>query len=163
VHGTWPPGPAWATPALKTSPPRRAVWAQSETLIVRELGVRHRAVPNGEDEAVPPTVSPLPPATRGGNRRVVRGVTPTLLAMVVPVVALVTWAPCGASARRLRQLRGARAGCGRSDGLPDAIGAVGTIVWLAMIRAVRRRQRWARLVAEGAPSGHPYVVPLSSE
>ncbi len=40
----------------------KSVWARSETL--RELGVRHRAVPNGEDEAVPPTVSPLPPATR---------------------------------------------------------------------------------------------------
>jgi hypothetical protein len=34
-----------------------------------------------------------------------------------------------------------------------AIGAVGTIVWLAMIRALRRRQRWARLVAKGAPLG----------
>lgn len=35
------------------------------------------------------------------------------------------------------------------------IGAVGTIVWLAMTRAVRRRQRWARLVAKGAPLGPP--------
>lgn len=32
---------------------------------------------------------------------------------------LVTLAPCGASARRLRQLRGARGGCGRGGGLPD--------------------------------------------